>query len=29
MSENPDWRSSVLSSLGLSSASEAQANVAI
>ena len=29
MSENPDWQSSVLSSLELSSAAEAQANVSI
>ena len=29
MSENPDWQSSVLSSLGFSSAAEAQANVAV
>ena len=29
MSENPDWQSSVLRSLGYSSAAEAQANVAV
>jgi hypothetical protein len=29
MSDNPDWQSNVLTSLGIASASDAQANVAI
>lgn len=29
MSDNPDWQSGVLTSLGIASASDAQANVAI